>query len=507
MSASDRCDSRASMYDLYKPLRNYLRKHELFSGLRAAYHYFQFLQFDVALPKELRHPELSLRGAYSVGLFEWELQTLTREILLNCVEGEGRSLLSWKALATAINTIKHVENETWGRLAKEDDIIFEMTRIANRQFPWQLGMNHPTINRYFRIANHHLVRPMVIDEFGMTPEEMFQIGVSLSGHFLGQARLAMPIRNQVNSVSPERCAAFLARFCRTLTEHKALARSAQTYDINWAYNFNSLEEFPLVQISESEVLCPIPTLLLRQFCDGLYFDLVRRGNEFHPTFGLAYEDYVGAVLSAANLRGTFQILKAERYGPRTARKDTIDWVLFDGSATLFIECKASRVRSKAKVDLLERESIFSELKKLAGFIAQAYATLSDALNSQYESWKPSGTPVYPLIVTLDNWQRFGFLDAISEQVKTVFDERGLDTNLLAEHPYTLCAVEEFEQAIQIMAAVGINKFMSGKIAGEQAQWELVTFINRFFEAEAVEHAKSLFGMEFAVGKAGMAQLG
>jgi hypothetical protein len=302
------------------------------------------LQFDVALPTELQHAELSLRGAYRLGLFEWELQTLTREIFLNCVEGEGQSLFSWKAIAAAINMIKHIENNTWGRLAKEGDIKFELTRIANRQFHWQLGMNQPTINRYFRIANHHLIRPMVIDEFGMTPEEMFQIGVSLSGHFLGKAALALPINNQVNSVSAERCAAFLARICRTLTEHKALAQSAQTYDINWAYNFNSLEEFPLVQISDSEVLCPIPTLLLRRFCDGLYFDLVRRGNEFHPTFGLAYEDYVGDVSSAANSRGTFQILKAERYGPRTARKDTIDWILFDDSATLFIECKASRVR-------------------------------------------------------------------------------------------------------------------------------------------------------------------
>jgi hypothetical protein len=486
------------MYDLYKPLRNYLRKHELFSGLKAVYHYFQFLQFDAALPVVLQHPELSLRGAYRLGLFEWELQTLTREILLNCVEGEGHSLFSWKAIAAANNRIKHIENETWGRLAKEGDIIFELTRIANRQFPWQLGINQPTLSRYFRIANHHLIRPMVIDEFGMTPEEMFQIGVSLSGHFLGQAALAVPISNQVNSVSPERCAAFLARFSRTLTEHKALAEAAQTYDINWAYNFNSLEEFPLIQISESEVLCPIPTFLLRRFCDGLYFDLVRRGNEFHPTFGLAYEDYVGDVSLAANFRGTFQILKSERYGPRTARKDTIDWLVFDGGATLFIECKASRVRLQAKVDLLERESIFKELRKLAGFIVQAYATLSDALNGQYGSWKPASTPVYPLIVTLDNWQRFGFLDAISEQVKAVFAERGLDTNLLTEHPYTLCAVEEFEQAIQIMAAVGIDKFMSRKVIDEQAQWELATFISRFFKTESDAHVKPLFGMGFAV---------
>jgi hypothetical protein len=339
---------------------------------------------------------------------------------------------------------------------------------------------------------------MVIDEFGMNPEELFQIGASLAGHFLGQAALAIPIKNEVNSVSPEKCAAFVARFCRTLLEHKALARSAQTYDINWAYNFNSLEEFPLVQISESQVLCPIPALLLRRFCEGLYFDLVRRGNEFHPTFGLAYEDYVGDVSLAANFRGTFQILKSEPYGPRTARKETIDWIVFDGCAALFIECKASRVRLKAKVDLLTRESIFSELRKLAGFIVQAYATLSDALNSQYESWKPAGTPVYPLIVTLDNWQRFGFIDAISEHVRAVFEERGLDTTLLRDHPYTLCAVEEFEQAIQIMAVVGIEKFMSGKINGEQARWELATFIDRFFAAEAVKHVKGLFEMEFGV---------
>jgi hypothetical protein len=485
------------MYDLYKSLRNYLRKHELLSGLKAVYHYFQFLQFKVALPKELQHPELSLRGPYAVGLFEWQLQTLAREILLNCAKGEGESLFSWRAIATANNKIKRIEDETWGRLAQEEDIMFELARIANRQFHWQLGVNQPTISRYFRIANHNLIRPIVIDEFGMTPAEMFQIGVSLSGHFLNHASLTIPITNTVNNVSPERCAAFLGRFCRTLAQHKVFALSAQTYDINWAYNFSALEEFPLVQISETEILCPIPTMLLRRFCDGLYFDLVRRGNEFHPTYGVAYEDYVGDVSSAANFRGTFKILKAERYGPKAARKDTIDWIVLDDSAALFVECKASRVRLQAKVDLIVRESIIGELRRLAGFIAQAYATLSDALKGRYVTWKPDATPVYPLIVTLDNWQRFGFLGAISEHVKIVFEERGLDTNLLTENPYTLCSVEEFEQAIQIMAAVGIDRFMSRKITGEQNQWELATFIHRFFEPEAVQHTKALFEIEFA----------
>jgi hypothetical protein len=486
------------MYGLYKPLRNYLRKHELFSGLKAAYHYFQFLQFGVPLPAELQHSELSLRGAYAVGLFEWELQTLVREMLLNCAERRGKSLFSWKAIAAANNTIKHIENETWGLLAKEGDITFEMARIANREFHWQLGMTQPTIIRYFRIANHHLIKPMVIDEFGMTPKEMFQIGVSLSGHFLDQPVLKTPITNQVNNVPAETCAAFLARFCRTLAEHRKLAQSAQTYDLNWAYNFNSLEEFPLIRISETEVLCPIPTMLLRRFCDGLYFDLVRRGNEFHPTYGVAYEDYVGDVIAAANSRGNFQILKSEKYGPRTARKDTIDWIAADSSASLFIECKASRVRLQAKVDLVDRETLLNELKKVAGFIVQAYTTLSDALNGEYESWKPSGAPVYPLIVTLDNWQRFGFLDAISGHVKAAFEERGLQPELCTRHPYTLCSVEEFEQAIQIMTIVDIDKFMSGKIAGEHAHWELATYIHRYFEPEAVEHAKALFGIEFAV---------
>ena len=78
-----------------------------------------------------------------------------------------------------------------------------------------------------------------------------------------------------------------------------------------------------------------------------------------------------------------------------------------------------------------------------------------------------------------------------------FENKGLDKDLLVKHPYTLCTIEEFEQAIQIMAAVGINKFMSKKVIGEQARWELVTFITRFFDTEAIEYIKPLFGLEFA----------
>jgi hypothetical protein len=215
-------------------------------------------------------------------------------------------------------------------------------------------------------------------------------------------------------------------------------------------------------------------------------------------FGPAYENYVGDVLQAVNKKQKFNVLKAEKYGTKAARKDTVDWIVEDPTGSLFVECKAGRVRLQAKVDLLAREAIYKELRKLAEFITQTYATLSDALNGSYQNWKPSGGAVYPVIVTLDNWQRFGLIanNAISREVEAVFDEKGLDKALLTTHPFTVCAIDEFEQAIQVMVEVGINTLMSKKTTGECAQWEMIAVINNFFDSVAKEHVKLLFDWDF-----------
>jgi hypothetical protein len=468
------------MYDLYKPLRNYLRQYEWGNGLMAVYHFVQYLQFDTPLPRALRCQELTWKKPYELGVFEWEMLTLAREIILNC-DAQGRSMLSWSAVAGAINHIKKIENDGWRQNSAGDDIHFEMVRIANRQFDWQVGLNTALVSRFFMIIDDPRVASQVIDEFGMTPTELYQITLSLAGHFLENPSIRLPLYNQINTVAAEPLARLIDRLSLTFLEHRERTREQQSYDLNWAYNPSSLVEFPLVR-QPSMAFCPVPALFVERMTKGIYFDLVRRGADFANSYGFAFEDYVGRMIRSINRESRFQIEGARKYGTSNARKDTVDWIISDTGAVLFVECKSSRVKLNGKIDLANRLPMLGELQKLANFIGQTYQTLSHAMNGQYGFWAPDERPVYPMVLTLDNWQRFGFLinDTLPQYVREDLQRRGLDPAMVERHPYTVCEIAEFEQAIQVMNQCGIAPVMAQKCTGEYQNWDMVTVLSHFF---------------------------
>jgi hypothetical protein len=49
----------------------------------------------------------------------------------------------------------------------------------------------------------------------------------------------------------------------------------------------------------------------------------------------------------------------------------------------------------------------AELSKLTEFVIQIYKTLTHAMEGRYTHWKKSDRPVFPLIVTLEEWYVFG----------------------------------------------------------------------------------------------------
>ena len=126
------------IYRLYKPLRNLLRQYDLKTGLITSYQYIQFLDFDQPLPKELRPKGLLTKtDRLKFGLVQWEFEILIRELILNSPMKGGKPLTSIANVARVINSIKKLENDKWGATEKhEDDVLYELVRIAHRQFPW-----------------------------------------------------------------------------------------------------------------------------------------------------------------------------------------------------------------------------------------------------------------------------------------------------------------------------------------------------------------------------------
>src|SRR5262249_4092861 len=76
------------VYELYKPLRNYLREVGLLESLGVIRAYAAFLQFKRPFPFdiEVHRSLLDARTVADRSLYEWELDVLVRELILNAQE-------------------------------------------------------------------------------------------------------------------------------------------------------------------------------------------------------------------------------------------------------------------------------------------------------------------------------------------------------------------------------------------------------------------------------------
>src|ERR1035437_605945 len=104
-----------SAYDLYKPLRNYVRHFPVMESLNVMRAYFQHLQFQQPMPNFIEtHYTFKIgRNRNERGMFEWELDTLTKEIILNGgYEGEYH-LASWAKFGKAVQMLRGLENDIY----------------------------------------------------------------------------------------------------------------------------------------------------------------------------------------------------------------------------------------------------------------------------------------------------------------------------------------------------------------------------------------------------------
>jgi hypothetical protein len=453
--------------------------------LKTVFHFMQWLDFDVPLPSHLAPPPLrNPNNKMLSGLVQWEFEVLAREIVLNGDRHGKRSISSWNDVSGEINAIKLIENECWkGR--QDGDVLYELVRIAHRQFPWQRGINQPHIARYARLYEHAGLDEMVRAEYGMSHAEMLQLSVSLTGHFLNAWTVSLPLRNELNSVPPDVCNAFVSKFSLSLSDLREEYRKNASYGINWAYSFNPLRSRPLIRLSDHVAICPITTFLLRRATSEMYYDLVKDQTAFAKNFGPAVQELVGEVAKRSNRSGRFTVIPEARYGPSKAPKDTVDWIIEDQTATLFVECKGARVRYQGVSDLTDRHFIDAEFDRIRSFALQLYKTLNDALRGAYPNWKPRGTPVYPMIVTLEDWQTFGIhVDRIViAPLKSELAAAGIDPAIVEKHPPSFCAMETFEMAAGVCDAVGVETVFGAKTKGEEAQWALETFLMNNFRAK------------------------
>lgn len=261
---------------------------------------------------------------------------------------------------------------------------------------------------------------------------------------------------------------------------------------NYAYATNPLRIFPLIKTAmagRERIIAPLPPFLFRRFTEGIYYEICKEP-DFSEAFGQSFQQYVGDVLKRGSPSGRLQIHPERQYMVGKERKDTVDWIVEDSSGLMFVESKTKRLRLEAKTEVRTTEMLEKELAKLADFIVQTYKTIRDYRSNHYPGLPfRSDKPVYPVVLTLEEWYSFGNLIQVKldEMVAQRLTVEGLDKGWSEEMPWAVCSIEDFEKLIQVVDKRRIDEVMRRKSSSSEFRmWAMWPFLIDQFQSEMRE---------------------
>ncbi len=453
------------IYNHYKPFRNYLKKFHLHGSLHIIWRYHQeFYQnkFRPIEPTCLMEPGI-IRQNYGP-FYIWELEIITKELILHSEQNGIRSLEKLNEFINVINFIRRID----GEIAKQqgsNNAFRNLQAKIHQQFPWQIPSSIQSIMRYYLIYGGSKVSSIVENKIGLTLKQVYTLGMAISGHFLNNWGMSINQDYSKLGVDNERGALFFKHITSTFDSLKKTIRQTQKYNATWGYTFNPLQNTPLITFNHdypNRVICPLPSYLIKRITEGIFYDVVGEPG-FDNAYGEAYEEYVGKVLNRAFSSSNFTIIPESQYRVCKDTKHGVDWILKDSTGAICIECKTKRLLRDAKFDT-NSGFLDNELENMAKFIVQNYKNVED-IRTKKTNWQYDGCPIYPVVITLEDWLLLNpvILKELEKKVCLLLDKEGIDKKIIKEMPYSVISITDAEFRFQIINQIGISPYAQKNI--------------------------------------------
>lgn len=472
-------------YSHYKPLRNLSKKFEIVDTVLNCWLLSQHILNNRPLPYNYSKFARILASIKPFPI--WELSIVLAEVILNSDKRNAisKTLGKHDDFAEILNTVKKVCNDfSEIHLKDEGNVLFTLHRIPHQQFFWQSRGIEKTLTRYYKIYNTTCIETHFIKKLGVSQIGITALLLELIRHFNHHQIINLNLISNKYPNYSQPIFEYLKKITIDLVTLQQKLKENQRIDDSWEYTFNPVIQFPLVTLNSGDfekVLCPFPFLLQRRLTNGLYFDIVDESRNFSDAFGMSFQNYVGELLRAVFSSSIFQVTEESEFMMGKKIKHGIDWILSDGTANIFIECKTKRLRSKGMVDF-DSDELRSDIEILSTAIVQTYKNITLATSGN-SNWIYDNKPVFPLVITLEDWHIISpvMRAKIDEAVRLKLDSARMSSELLVSMPYTISSIESFESASRAIQEKGINHFMSVKVNDEYRNWDISNFSNFYFK--------------------------
>lgn len=480
------------IYDLYKPLRNHIRTLDL-QALLELIHGVQHGHENSV--------EIKLRDRFGntiVEMYRWELHLLAREALLHSSLRVGQKQPNVQDLLKLFNHVRRISNGVSQKtIHSGTDAMRALHPLIHQQARWQHARDWDRFHRIFRIYSSDDIHNLLYKKLGVRLTTIYTLTFAIAGSAQQNPKIVSTNDYSFMDISAEERDAYFAMVGSSRANLSESIKNSARYNQSWAFTWNPLEATPLIQLRPHrphEYLCPLPEFLLRRATDSLFFDLAKGEESYSNPYGMAFQSYVGDVLRAQFKGPAHSVREEQEYWVKKDKKHGVDWIVSDATGHIMLECKTRRIRVDAK-SIVDGDPLIKAIGDLAEVVVQHYKNIHDALEGKTH-WKSGGKPVYPVVVTLDDWYLFAphVLEMLQSEVNKQLGKIKL-AELLESLPFIVTSIAEFEQAGQAIAQIGIDRFCSSRVKLTNRHFGLRMHASQAFPDIEVQYQRLFAGSD------------
>jgi hypothetical protein len=194
---------------------------------------------------------------------------------------------------------------------------------------------------------------MTLDHFVFYCFALFSVGVNQPGRVFGPQQF---LASTDFAMDEDEVIKFFSHISLEIPAFRTNALKPAVYIQDYEpYCISPLVRWPVIRLSNGQHSLPVPRLMLDRATTGTYYDFLplltpQEASKFGRFWGSAFEAYVGEVM-----RQTDGVTPPKRAETVASDQEICDWVIFEDSVVLLIECKTRTLSARSRITGEERD--------------------------------------------------------------------------------------------------------------------------------------------------------
>ena len=334
-----------------------------------------------------------------------------------------------------------------------------MGSVLYQQMPDQRAVGFDEIITFYKIYDHSEIRKSFQKVFGCSLEDYFRHIFIIYILYKESIFINWPPMLKGISYDYRLLARIFRGISKSVEEHRNFILNNRLKSHKNKFYFSTFVSRPvmIIDIGRPEIWCPFVGHLLRRLTYGVYYDLIEN-EDFANYVGYAFEKQVGrAIELLAPEKWQFY---PEAVSGKRRPKSSADWLIVEGDAAVFIECKFKRPLMDTKIDPSNQVALTRDLDQYGKFCAQSIVAAERERAGMFGRHVPKGANCI-IIVTPEDWLILN--GPVGAEVRRLcveeLERKEVDPKLIENYKIMNMGYNSFEIFLQAAARFGLSEVL------------------------------------------------